>query len=187
MMSSMYNQDKTDKILVIDIEATCWRGKIPEGQKNEIIEIGICVLDAITCERLETASIIIKPNSEVSEFCTELTTLTPEVIDKGISLKEGCDILQTQYLSKERAWASYGAYDRKIFQRECEEKGIEYPFNEEHINVRHRYADRHNLRKCVGMERALKQLDFPLEGTHHRGIDDAWNIANILAWILYQE
>ncbi|MCK5717918.1 MAG: exonuclease domain-containing protein [Thiomargarita sp.] len=183
----MYHQAETEKILVIDIEATCWKDEIPDGQENEIIEIGICVLDAFTCERLEKKSLIIKSTSIVSEFCTELTTLTQEIVDKGISLKEGCDILQTQYLSKERAWASYGAYDRKLFQRECHDKDITYPFNEEHINIKHRYADSASLKKKVGMAKALRQLDFPLEGIHHRGVDDAWNSANILAWILYQE
>ncbi|OMG46548.1 hypothetical protein BK140_26615 [Paenibacillus macerans] len=33
--------------------------------------------------------------------------------------------------------------------------------------------------KGVGMERALKMLDLPLDGTHHRGIDDAKNISKI--------
>jgi inhibitor of KinA sporulation pathway (predicted exonuclease) len=33
---------------------------------------------------------------------------------------------------------------------------------------------------------ALRHLGLPLEGTHHRGGDDAWNIAAILAWCLRQ-
>ena len=35
-----------------------------------------------------------------------------------------------------------------------------------------------NWEKEVGM--ALDKLGLPLEGTHHRGVDDAWNIAKIL-------
>ena len=34
------------------------------------------------------------------------------------------------------------------------------------------------------MARALEMLALPLEGTHHRGADDAWNIAGILARLL---
>jgi inhibitor of KinA sporulation pathway (predicted exonuclease) len=34
------------------------------------------------------------------------------------------------------------------------------------------------------MAGALELLDIPLEGTHHRGVDDAKNIAKILSWIL---
>jgi len=45
---------KLDKILVIDVEATCWQGKNPAGESNEIIEIGICVLETATGERIAT-------------------------------------------------------------------------------------------------------------------------------------
>jgi inhibitor of KinA sporulation pathway (predicted exonuclease) len=34
------------------------------------------------------------------------------------------------------------------------------------------------------MEGALNLLNIPLEGTHHRGVDDAKNTAKILRWIL---
>lgn len=36
----------------------------------------------------------------------------------------------------------------------------------------------------VGMDEALRMAGLPLEGTHHRGVDDAWNIAALLAWLL---
>lgn len=39
------------------------------------------------------------------------------------------------------------------------------------------------IEKGIGMERALKMLDLPLDGTHHRGIDDAKNIAKIFVRI----
>jgi len=34
------------------------------------------------------------------------------------------------------------------------------------------------------MAQALEMLGLPLEGTHHRGGDDAWNIARLLAELL---
>jgi inhibitor of KinA sporulation pathway (predicted exonuclease) len=34
------------------------------------------------------------------------------------------------------------------------------------------------------MDQALAVLGLPLEGTHHRGGDDAWNIAAILGHLL---
>ena len=67
-----------DMILVIDVESTCWEGSPPPGQSSEIIEIGLCPVDLKTLTRLEKRSILIKPiQSEISDFCTELTTLTP--------------------------------------------------------------------------------------------------------------
>ena len=32
---------KLDRILVVDVEATCWEGDPPPGQISEIIEIGL--------------------------------------------------------------------------------------------------------------------------------------------------
>ena len=37
------------------------------------------------------------------------------------------------------------------------------------------------------MAESLKALSLPLEGTHHRGHDDAWNIARILGLLLKGE
>lgn len=174
----------TEKILIIDLEATCWEGKIPAGQKSEIIEIGISLLDTISGEILEPRSILIKPEfSVVSTFCTELTTITQKLLDQeGISFTEACDILRAEY--SEYTWASYGAYDIKMLQMQCRERGIRYPLVDSHINVKIFFAEKKGLKKRVGMAGALHILDIPLEGTHHRGVADAKNIAKILNWCL---
>jgi 3'-5' exoribonuclease 1 len=35
-----------------------------------------------------------------------------------------------------------------------------------------------------GMAGALRRVGLQLQGTHHRGIDDARNIARLLPWVL---
>lgn len=174
-----------DLLLVIDIEATCWEGEPPPEQENEIIEIGICTLDIATGERREKRSLLVKPErSQVSLFCTRLTTLTQEQVDQGISFAAACAILQTEYLSRERVWASYGDYDRAQFERQCRTRQIAYPFGSRHINVKTLFALAHGLSREVGMARALEIAGIVLEGTHHRGDDDAWNIAAIMSEFL---
>ncbi len=177
-----------DQILVIDVEATCWDGPVPEGQKNEIIEVGICRLEVASGLRLEKRSLLVRPvRSQVSPFCTQLTTLTQEQVAQGISFAEACALLQTDYLAKERVWASYGDYDRQIFERQCQAQQIVYPFSSRHLNVKTLFALQRALSSEVGMEGALRLLNLPLEGTHHRGHDDAWNIAHILNSILHPQ
>ena len=98
--------EKLDKILVVDVESTCWYEDPPHGQEPEIIEIGLCVLDVATGQRLENTSILVRSEcSKVSEYCTILTTLTQEEVDAGISLHEACQIVQDRYQSKQRIWA----------------------------------------------------------------------------------
>lgn len=37
-----------DKIIVIDVEATCWDGVLLAGTESDIIEVGVCLLDVQT-------------------------------------------------------------------------------------------------------------------------------------------
>ncbi len=174
-----------DTINVIDVESTCWEGKAPTGQTSEIIEIGICTFDVLTLEPVEKRAILVKPmRSTVSEFCTELTTLTQEQVDQGVSYSEACDILREDYLSNMRLWGSYGDYDRKMFERQCREMNVKYPLGSTHLNIKNLFAISRGLEREIGMGSALKKLQIPLVGTHHRGVDDSWNIALILGHIL---
>lgn len=176
---------KLDQIIVIDVEATCWAGAPPDGQESEVIEIGVCPLDVATGERLEKRSILVKPErSRVSEFCTQLTSLTQKQVDKGLSFQKACALLEREYNAKKRVWASYGDYDRTLFQRQCEERKISYPFSTSHINVKSLFGIVHALPYEVGMARALAAYNLELEGRHHRGDDDAWNVALLLSRLL---
>jgi inhibitor of KinA sporulation pathway (predicted exonuclease) len=178
----------TDKIIIIDLEATCWQGAVPKGQENEIIEIGLAVLDTVSGEISKNKGILIKPQrSTVSPFCTELTTITQELLDeKGILFEEAIEQLIDEYQPDSYTWASYGQYDLNMLKRQCKSFGISYPMGDQHINVKTIFADVYGLEKPTGMNGALHILDIPLEGTHHRGVDDAKNIAKILNWILKQ-
>ena len=173
---------RLDHIIVIDIESTCWDGGMPpRGQANDIIEIGICPLEVSSGRRLEKRSILVKPErSSVSPFCTELTTLTQEQVDAGIAFKDACKILETEYQSTDRLWASFGDYDRRQFERQCRDEGVRYPFGPGHLNAKTLFAVARGLPSEVGLPQAIALLGLKLEGTHHRGHDDAWNIAAVL-------
>lgn len=174
-----------DRIVVVDVESTCWEGPPPPGEASDIIEIGVCVLDVQSGERAERESLLVRPErSSVSAFCTRLTTLTPEQVAGGLPFVEACALLERRFKTGERAWASYGDYDRRQFQKECGALGVRYPFGQTHLNVKNLFALAQRLSREVGMDRALARLGLPLEGTHHRGGDDAWNIAAILARVL---
>lgn len=176
-----------DQIIVIDVESTCWEKTPPTRQESEIIEIGICMLDIVSGHRMEKESILVKPEvSTVSEFCTQLTTLTQEQVEDGTTFNDACSILKKKYLSKDRVWASYGDYDRRQFERQCHSFNVTYPFGPSHLNIKNLFAILHGLKHEVGMAEALNLLNIELEGVHHRAADDAWNIASILSEILIQ-
>lgn len=171
-----------DIALVIDFEATCWNHKTPDGMHNEIIEIGISGVDYVTKEVVLRDTIIVKPDfSEVSSFCTELTTITQEFLDEnGVSFAEACEILETKYKSRDRIWMSWGEYDKNIIEANCELKGIRNPFGRTHINMKPLFSFAFGIKTDLGVAQALDQLGMEFEGTAHRGGDDAYNIAKIL-------
>ena len=174
------------KIIIIDLKATCWQGQIPDGEINEIIEIGVSVLDTNSGEISQNQGILVKPQySKVSTFCTELTTITQELVaNEGVIFEKAIELLVDQYTPNLYTWASYGLYDLNMLQKQCKKFGVSYPMGNTHINVKTLFAATKGLARPTGMNGALHILGIPLEGTHHRGVDDAKNIAKILQWCL---
>ena len=70
--------------------------------------------------------------------------------------------------------------DRKQFEAQCQATKMEYPFGRRHVNAKVVFTSARGLRKRPGMARALDIAGLPLEGRHHRGEDDAWNIAALI-------
>jgi inhibitor of KinA sporulation pathway (predicted exonuclease) len=174
-----------DRVVVVDVEATCWDGPAPAGMVSEIIEIGLCELDVSTGERSARRGIMVRPErSTVSAFCTGLTTITPEQAAAGVPFAEACATLRAEHRSARRVWASWGEYDRRQFTRQCAATGVPYPFGTRHLNVKTLFSLVHGLDPEPGMVGALRHVGLELVGTHHRGIDDAWNIAGLLASLL---
>ncbi|MEU6708743.1 3'-5' exonuclease [Streptomyces wuyuanensis] len=172
----------TDQLLnVVDVEATCWDGAPPPGAVSEIIEIGLTVVDLRAGERVARHRILVRPRrSEVSAFCTELTGLTAAEVDTGIEFADACRLLAAEHAAGSRPWASWGDYDRKQFERQCAATGTAYPFGRRHTNAKAAFTDARGLRKRPGMAQALRIAGLPLEGRHHSGEDDAWNIAALV-------
>jgi len=177
-----------DKLLIVDIEATCWekQNEVPQGEKMEIIEVGLCLMDMQTLELSDKTSILCKPQiSTVSKYCTDLTTLTQEQLDaEGIPFQEACQILREKFKSKKRRWASFGHYDETQFNRNAKDFGIKTPFDNRHTDIKGMATLLLGLKKEPGAKKLCKILNIDMEGVHHRGHDDAWNIGKCLAKLI---
>jgi len=172
--------------LVIDVEATCWEhdaeGNFTDKQKreSEIIEFGLTVIDLKDRMIAESRSIIVRPTtSEISNFCTELTTLTPEYVEEnGIAFRDALVILEKEYRCDRNMWASWGCYDRDIILRQSLREHVRNPFTNNHLNVKSMFCWKYGF--SCGLGKAVEYLKIPFDGTPHRGIDDSKNIAKIL-------
>lgn len=183
----MGGRRKLDSVIMVDLEATCWTNKEEQGEQvSEIIEIGACMLNMSTGLPERKASYLIRPRlSTISKFCTELTTITPELIkQEGIPFPDAINKFKKEFGPSQRTWASWGYYDKAEIERECRRHSIKYPMGRNHINAKNLYALKHGLNKELGMVKALEHAGIKLEGTHHRGADDAWNCAKLLWTVL---
>lgn len=172
LLSEEFNKEK---VLIIDVESTCDSSPIT----NEIIEIGM----ADTLGK-SFPSLFIKPSkSNVTKFCTNLTSITPEQIEKlGVTPKAGYRKLNKIFSSYDK-WASYGEYDKEMFLKMQNLYGISINMPK-HENVRLLFAKKvlHSNDPHVAPKNpkdALAMLKIPFEGFNHRGVDDAVNIAKL--------
>ncbi len=174
-------------ILVVDVECTCWTDKPPNlfpETKNEIIEIGISVLDIKSRDIIESRSIlVIPPTTELSDFCIGLTTITPEMISKnGIPFKDAINICRDEYKMHRNIFASWGDYDRRSFEKNCKWNNVENPVNNLNLNVKALFSAKYGYNG--GQKKCGEDLGILFKGTQHRGVDDSRNIAQILQNLL---
>jgi len=173
------------RILMVDLEATCWQGPPPPGEDHEIIEVGNTVLHVGDMHVEPGPEILVRPNrSSVSPFCTELTRLTQAMLDeRGLPFAEAVAALEAAHGGlRAVVWASYGGYDRRMLLAECERHGMQFPLSDTHMNVKRLVALMGGWTRETGMPRAMRRLGLePTPGAkHHRGSDDAVEIARML-------
>lgn len=174
--------DSLNELLIVDVESSCWgnENNRPKNETNDIIEVGISVVNLMSLQIEKTESILVVPErSKISKYCTDLTTLTQAQVDAGVSFKIACEMLEDKYNSRNLTWGSWGQYDRKMFEMQCRDLCVPYPFSRNHINLKNIFSVFYGLNKELNVPTALDYLDMPFVGTLHRGDADSFNIANI--------
>lgn len=176
---------RLERILVIDLEATCDEPK--PTWDGEITEIGLAILDTNKLTVVEQhQSFVVPTSTPVTPFCTKLTTITADMLTVQNGARPFPEAVNwiKKFGSKNLVWASWGDYDRKQFEKQCRAEGLQYPFGPGHINVKTLFGLATGMNRGIGAKEATEYCGLEWVGTHHRGIDDAYNIARVLGWIL---
>jgi inhibitor of KinA sporulation pathway (predicted exonuclease) len=178
--------------LVIDLEATCddrqagdGKGAVPP-KEMEIIEIGAVLCDAETLAPVGELQTFVRPvrHPRLTPFCTQLTSIRQADVDGAPRFPEAIDLLRDFVAGRGALFCSWGDYDRRQFQQDARFHRVSLPFGDRHLNVKKRFSAELGTEERFGMAGALRRVGLPLVGTHHRGIDDARNIARLLPWSL---
>jgi len=176
------------RILVVDLEATCSDDGSIAPEEMEIIEIGACwaTEGGVVLERFQH---LVRPLARpiLTPFCKQLIGITQEEIDQAPLFPVAARALQAfvnEVPSTDTVWMSWGNYDHKQLARDAQRHGITMPLLIPHQNAKRLFAKAQRIGKEVGMVRACALTGIPLEGQHHRGLDDAVNIAKLMPWVL---
>jgi inhibitor of KinA sporulation pathway (predicted exonuclease) len=169
--------------LIVDLEATCSNdGSVPRHEM-EIIEIGAVLQSARTFEIESEFQTFVRPvrHPRLTAFCTGLTSITQEQVDAAPAFPEALRSMQEWRSGFEDAlFCSWGDYDRFQLLQDCQNHGVAYPFPSGHLNLKEAFSRALSTGRRFGVDGALRKLGLELEGTHHRALDDARNIARIV-------
>ncbi len=166
--------------IILDLEATCWENR-SDTRPNEIIEIGALKIDS-TGKTISEFHAFVKPklHTLLSEFCIQLTSINQTSIDEAMTFDSVVSDFQKWIdLSKPYLLCSWGFYDKSQLAKDCDLYDISKIWLIKHISLKHQYASIKKIARPIGMAAALEMENIKLEGTHHRALDDAKNIAKI--------
>jgi inhibitor of KinA sporulation pathway (predicted exonuclease) len=175
---------EADYYLVVDLEATCDDlGAVPRHE-SEIIEIGAVLVEGRSLRPVAELMTFVRPvvHPELTPFCVGLTTITQDDVEHAPGFVEAAARLAA--FGRGALFCSWGNYDRNQLAADAERHGIAPPLGPAHWNLKEAFAEVQGSRKKLGTQAALRRVGLEPWGTHHRGIDDARNIARLLPYIL---
>lgn len=176
-----------ENYLVIDFEATCCdRGTVPR-EHMEIIEIGAVMVAARDFRVEGEFQSFVRPvrHSVLTPFCRQLTSIRQADVDAAPAFGEMVATFK-EWLYRWRGFTfcSWGDYDLHQLNQDCDFHRVPNPIGAPHLNLKRAMTERLALRKKPGLGDAVKMAGLQFEGTAHRGIDDARNIARLLPLIV---
>jgi len=169
--------------LYLDLEWTCWNSPPPLGMKQEIIEIGIVVMDLNELRMLDEASYFVRPcRWEISQKCTDLTGITDQDIRNARPFAEVLQDLLKRFHPKERPCCTWGD-DMPVLARACSSVGQMNPFRRS-IDLSRVFQGAFAIKENVGLRTATEMLAMTFDGIPHGALPDARNTAMVHAAIL---
>ena len=176
---------------VIDFECTCWESEGPNTTlvfPHEIIEFPVIFLNSETLQIDYEFHSYVKPIEQLvlSPFCVQLTGIKQNLIDDAPDLCNviaAFDTFLTDNEIHDFTACTNGPWDfHKFLYQETERKKFPFPqWAKRWIDIRRRFQGVYNLENWVGVTEMLGILGLEFEGRPHSGIDDARNIARIVA------
>ncbi|PMU25268.1 MULTISPECIES: 3'-5' exonuclease [unclassified Pseudomonas] len=179
----------------VDLEATCdevdesesTRPLIVTPEQMETIEIGLVVVDLESLEIVDEFQRFVRPqiNPTLTDFCKKLTSIQQADVDGARTYREvGDELRMFAVRYPNAAWTSWGDYDARQLERDAGFAGCPSLLEGlPHFNARKWHAGLYDDRP-KSLKQTVESLGLVWQGTYHRGIDDARNVASIVKEML---
>lgn len=166
-----------------------------EFDGDEIIEIGLTIIDLSRKSLLKTYSIPIQPGlswiskdlskDRVSDEIHELTGWTyGKLMKQGIPFKDACDRISNRYGGKGRLLITDTDNEAVVFENHCFVNWFDvdhyfYPFGDDVLNVSTLFKIKTGIFDNLSLENMLGWYGLSFEGKQHRADSDSRNIARL--------
>lgn len=169
------------KMLVIDVEATCWDAKEETSSQSEIIQFGWCFVSTVTGERFDRGSLLVRPTrSKISQYCTDLTGLTwPDLKRHGVTYADACRHLVKMGMRRYACFCLGNDVD--VINRQCKEMDAPRPFCDSWIDAGILLWLTSGSDKKLSLTQYCELFGVGMEGSVHSADWDAWNLAGVVS------
>lgn len=187
--------------VIFDLEATCWDTKgeswretnpnalIPDTLaykqrvEMETIEIGAVKVDK-SFNVIDKFTVFIKPvlNPIITEYCTNLTSITQADVDSGLEFRSAYKRFM-QWSGAPRTFLAWGDYDYNQLNKDCLAGNVKMFPKHKYVNAKEFIRFLRGY-KGTGLGKETKRYGLEFEGRQHRGLDDSVMVAKVMqaAW-----
>lgn len=150
---------------------------------KKIIQIGACIGDISSGKIIDKLSVFINPNEKISAYITDLTKITQEDVDNGVTLEEGYEILKSfheKYCSFVNC-ITWGGGDSQELLEQLKLENTNFSgwcFGRRWIDVKTlfiswRFANKQPIQG--GLARSMTKVGLNFIGQKHNATDDSVN------------
>lgn len=181
----MVTEISAEFLLVVDLEATCDQERLPHSER-ETIEIGAVLVDADTLSVVREFQAFVKPvrHEELTPYCIELTGIQQSDVQGADGFVDVFGrFIDQMFRDHDVCFVSWGGFDLRQLSRDAGFHSITNPI-ESGVDMSLSFTKAAGLTRRPSMGKAMEMVGLSVEGTLHRGIDDARNLTRLLPWCL---
>lgn len=169
-------------LVVFDLEMTCEANR--EHIIPEIIEFGLVVVDATSLKTVASFEALVKPTitPKLSDYCTQLTTITQDDVDgAGGFVEVSKDLAHFLSRYQDGIAIQWGNGDMRQVLRDCEYHGVTNPFGSiKPYDLKKAYSKLYYRKNTTGLNRVMEVLGLTSDGEAHRAMRDAEVTSDIM-------